>query len=71
MGLGTAHCQPEAGDDLVENQECAVPGAELLDPFQVPGRGWRDGGGLHDDAGELARTAVQQARQRLQVVVGK
>ena len=73
--LGAAAGDAEAGDHLVEDQQCARRVAERAQRLEEPGRGRHDahvpGHRLDDDRGEPFAVALDRGGGRVEVVVGR
>ena len=71
MLLGPAGRHPEAGDDLVEDQQAIVRIGQGTDLFEIAGDRRRRTRRLEHDAGDLAGVRRQRVFQRFDVAVGK
>jgi hypothetical protein len=71
--LGAVGADPESGDDLVKDQECAVVLGDLSQSFQEPRCGWYDahvsGHWLCDDGGDSRGVGGKKFLNRLNVIV--
>ena len=70
IGLGTANRPTKAGDNLVEDQERAVPVHEVLQFLQIAGHWLRAAGRLDDEGRELVWIFVKEGFDRGEVAVG-